>query len=1137
MTELAGERAPGGAGEGPAEAARAGRPDAAVGAPAGGAPGGRVGAVLVVGGGVAGIQAALDLAEGGFRVYVVEKTPSIGGVMAQLDKTFPTNDCAMCILAPKLVETGRHKNIEIINNAEVEAVDGGPGRFTVSVRRRLPYINPGKCTACGRCAEVCPIETPSAFEEGVCDRKAVFVPFPQAVPLCYTIDRRACVGCGRCAAVCPAKAVEFSPEETETRTLEVGSIILAPGFEKFDPTRLREFGYRVFPNVITSIELERMLSASGPTRGHIFRPSDGKIPEKLAFIQCVGSRFGELRQRYCSAVCCMLSVKEALIAQEHVRGLRSTIFFMDMRAFGKDFDEYYRRAEREYGVRFVMWRPSHITQKPGSLNLELTYETAEGKLVREEFDMVVLAAGIRPPADARGLARAMGIKLNPYGFCQTGTFTPTETSRPGIYVAGAFAVPQDVPDSVANASGAAARAASVVASERGALVQPLALPPETDVSGEEPRVGVFVCRCGINIAGTVDVTRVVEAIKKEKGVVYAAENTYTCSQDTLKNIQARIREHSLNRIVVASCTPRTHAPLFQATMREAGLNPYLFEMANLREQCSWVHMLEREEATEKAIALVRMAVARARTLQPLQRLRTPVKKSALVIGGGISGMTAALEMAAQGYPVTLVEREPELGGISRRIHYTLDGLDVRGHLEGLIKRVEGNPLVRVMKGTEVRSVEGFVGNFRAVVGPSGRGAGRGGERAARESGAGAMGTGTGEAGGARHVAGGVVGGGSATEKGCAEGEATGGENGREEVVEAGVIIVATGGREYRPEEHLFGKNERVITQLDLEERIASGALPSLKTVVMIQCVGSRNERRTYCSRVCCTETIKNALRLKRERPGVQIFILYRDMRTYGFREEWFREARELGINFIRHEDAEPPLVEDEGGGLRVTVRDPVIGRRVVIRPDLVVLAVATLPAEGAEELARMLKVPLNKNGFFLEAHVKLRPLDFATDGIFLCGLAHSPKFVEECIFQAQGAVARACGILSKDELEAEAAVAVVDEARCRACGTCVKACDFRAPELVDAGEGRKVSRINAALCKGCGKCVALCCNRAISILHFGTEQIMAAVEAALCGPVEGEGGGAEPEEAAGRGACGGSDGGEGEGQSGGGGVK
>lgn len=1079
--ESAGERAPGVGGEGPVDAEGAGRPDAAGGAPADGTPGARVGAVLVVGGGVAGIQAALDLAEGGFKVYVVEKTPSIGGVMAQLDKTFPTNDCAMCILAPKLVETGRHRNIEIINNAEVEGVDGGPGRFTVTVKRRLPYINPGKCTACGRCAELCPIETPSAFEEGMCDRKAVFIPFPQAVPLCYTIDRRACVGCGRCAAVCPAKAVEFSPEETETRTLEVGSIVLAPGFEKFDPRMLREFGYRVFPNVITSIELERMLSASGPTRGHIFRPSDGKIPEKLAFIQCVGSRFGELRQRYCSAVCCMLSVKEALIAQEHVRGLRSTIFFMDMRAFGKDFDEYYRRAEREYGVRFVMWRPSHITEKPGSLNLELTYETAEGKLVKEEFDMVVLAAGIRPPAEARSLARVMGIKLNPYGFCQTGTFTPTETSRPGIYVAGAFAVPQDVPDSVANASGAAARAASVIATVRGKLVQPPALPPETDVSGQEPRVGVFVCRCGINIAGTVDVARVVEAIKKEKGVVYAAENTYTCSQDTLKNIQARIKEYSLNRIVVASCTPRTHAPLFQATMREAGLNPYLFEMANLREQCSWVHMLEREEATEKAIALVRMAVARARTLQPLQRLRTPVKKSALVIGGGISGMTAALEMAAQGYPVTLVEREPELGGISRRIHYTLDGLDVRGHLEDLIKRVESALLVRVLKSTEVKAVEGFVGNFRAVVGPSGRGAG-------------------------------------------AEG-----------VVEAGVIIVATGGREYRPEEHLFGKNERVITQLDLEERIASGALPSLKTVVMIQCVGSRNERRTYCSRVCCTETIKNALRLKRERPEVQIFILYRDMRTYGFREEWFREARELGINFIRHEDAEPPLVEEEGGGLRVTVRDPVIGRRVVIRPDLVVLAVATLPAEGAEELARMLKVPLNKSGFFLEAHVKLRPLDFATDGIFLCGLAHSPKFVEECIFQAQGAVARACGILSKDELEAEAAVAVVDEARCRACGTCVKACDFRAPELVDKGDGRRVSRINPALCKGCGKCVALCCNRAISILHFGTEQIMAAVEAALCGPCDGpEGGpdaaktvegvgasGGEKGEAAGEGASGG----------------
>jgi heterodisulfide reductase subunit A len=1031
--------------------------------------GGKVGAVVVVGGGVAGIQAALDIAESGFHVYIVEKTPSIGGVMAQLDKTFPTNDCAMCILAPKLVETGRHPDIEIIAGAEVEKVEGESGNFRVTVRKRVASIDPRKCTACGRCTEICPIETTSSFDEGLCERKAVYLPFPQAIPLSYTVDRKSCVGCGRCAAVCPANAVVFGPEEAELRTLEAGSIVLAPGFEKFDPTGLKEFGYGTYPNVITSIELERMLNASGPTKGHVLRPSDGRIPKKAAFIQCVGSRVGKPKERYCSAVCCMLSVKEALIAQEHTPGLKTTIFFMDLRAFGKDFDEYYKRAESEYGVRFVMWRPSHLSENPATGALKMVYETRDGKLAKEDFDLVILAAGIRPPAEARKLAQVMGIELNSYGFCRTDLFGPTETTRKGVYVAGAFAVPQDVPDSVAQSSAAAAKATAGISEARGSLKVKLERPAERETGGEPPRIGVFVCRCGINIGGTVDVTAVVDALRKEPDVAYAEENVYTCAQDSLRKIQDKIKEHRLNRVIVASCTPRTHAPLFQKTIQGAGLNAYLFDMANLREQCSWVHMREKGAATEKAKVLVRMAVAKARLLEPLYRQRIGINRSALVIGGGISGMTAALEMAAQGFPVTLVEKETRLGGLGNRIHHTLEGEDLQGHLKNLEARLLADKRITVLTGAEIKSIDGFVGNFKTVVEIKGAGS--------REQGAGAD---------------------------ASESPLTAH---RSLTIEHGVIIVATGGREFIPDGYLYGKDPRVMTQLQFEEQYAAGRLPPYKTVVMVQCVGSRNPQRTYCSRVCCTETVKNALLVKREHPDAQVFILYRDMRTYGFREERFREARDLGVNFIRFEDDEPPVIEEKGGNLVLTVRDPVLDRKFRIHPDLVTLAVATLPAAGTPELAQLLKVPLNRNGFFLEAHSKLRPLDFSTEGIFFCGLAHSPKFLEECIYQAQGAVARACTLLAQEALETEAAVSVVDEQRCRACGRCEEGCDFKAPLVKVWEDGRLHARINPALCKGCGKCASRCCSGAITVKHFTGKQIDRMVEAALsdflAGPANG----------------------------------
>ncbi|RLI10843.1 heterodisulfide reductase, partial [Candidatus Bathyarchaeota archaeon] len=572
-------------------------------------PGQKVGAVLVVGGGIAGIQASLDLAEMGFKVYLLDRAPAIGGVMSQLDKTFPTNDCATCILAPKLVEAGRHPNITLITNAEVIGLEGEPGNFTVKVRVRPRYIDPEKCTGCGLCAEKCPVEAIDEFNQGLSPRPAIFIRYPQAVPRVFMIDREKCIGCGTCSEVCRAGAVRYDDQERIVE-LKVGAVILAPGFQPLKPKALTEFGYGRYPNVVTSIEFERILSASGPFGGLLVRPSDGEIPRRIAFIQCVGSRDERTGVPYCSSVCCMYSIKQAVIAREHAPiDVECTIFYMDMRTYGKGFEAYRNRAEEEYGVRFVRCRVPRIYEDPRTHNLIIRYlDLDTGTIKEEEFDLVVLAVGFRPPEGFEELARALGIELNEFGFCKTSEFGPLETSRPGIFVCGAFSGPKDIPDSVAEASGAAAKAASIIASERGKLVARKEYPPEIEVRpDEEPRIGVFICHCGVNIGGIINVKEVVEYAKTLPGVVYAEDNLYTCSQDTQERIKKIIREYRLNRVVVASCTPRTHEPLFRETLREAGLNPYLFEMANIRDQCSWVHMHEPEKATEKAKDLVRSA--------------------------------------------------------------------------------------------------------------------------------------------------------------------------------------------------------------------------------------------------------------------------------------------------------------------------------------------------------------------------------------------------------------------------------------------------------------------------------------------------------------------------------------------------
>lgn len=1008
---------------------------------------GRFGDVMVVGAGISGIQAALDLATAGFKVWLVEKSPTIGGHMAQLDKTFPTNDCSMCIESPKFVECSRHPNIEIMTYTEVDSIEGSAGDFSVTLAKKPRYVDESRCTGCTVCVEYCPVRYPDPFNQEISSNKAIHIYFSQAIPLVTYIDE-SCLylkekKCTICLGVCKNNAIDFS-QKPEKREVKVGAVILAPGFEPFDPKLRADYGYGRYRNVVTSLDYERLLCATGPYEGEIRRATDRKHPRKIAWIHCVGSRqVLPGGKPYCSAVCCTYTQKQVILTKDHDADAECTIFHNDIRSYGKDFERFYQRAEKLPGVRFIRSYTSVGREIPENGNVTIRYSTPGDGVKEEEFEMIVLSVGLNPPQGFQNLAAKFGIELDPYGFCQTNPANPMQTSRPGIYICGAFQGPVDIPESVVTASGAGAQCGELLNYRRGKLAGRRIYPPERDVSQEAPRVGVYVCHCGANIGRVVDVPSTVEYALSLPNVAHAEESLFICSTDAAQRLSASIREKGLNRVVVAACTPRTHEPLFRDTLREAGINQYFYDMANIREHCSWVHSREKEDATRKAQDIIRMAVARAVHLEPLQEFDLPVTKKALVVGAGIAGMTSALSIANQGYEVYLIEKEAELGGMARRIQRTLEGLDVQAYLRALIRKVYQHPLIHVYAGAGITATAGYVGNFTTRIQFEGR---------------------TLEL---RH----------------------------------GATIIATGADEYRPTEYLYGEDDRVMTQLELEERLAGrdAVVADAQTVVMIQCVGCRQEDRNYCARICCSHSIKNALELKQLNPSTEVYILFRDIRTYGLREEYYREAANRGVRFIRYEPDSKPNVEavEENGraALRVTVADPILGTELGIDADILALAAAVIPSAANRDIAALFKVTLNPDGFFQEAHVKLRPVDFGAEGVYLCGTAHYPKHISEAVSQAYGAAGRALTLLAHDTVTASGSVCEVDENRCVSCGACVSVCTYGAVELNETPRGRKAA-VNPVLCKGDGLCNTVCATGAIVLKHYTDDAIMDQIDAA-----------------------------------------
>jgi len=1005
-------------------------------------------AALIVGGGLSGMQSALLLAESGHRVYLVDSAPGIGGSLHLLDRTFPTDSCGLCISSPvnptlcPSLECSMHPNITPLPLSELVALEGNPGQFRATVREHPRYVNVELCNLCGDCFDVCPVTRPHPYEGNLAPQKAIYAPPPRAVPNAYAIDMDVCIRCGKCVDACTPGAIDLNAQGSE-QTLEVGAVLLAPGYAPFDARRKSEFGFGILSNVVTSLQFERMTSTPGSTKGRLVRPSDGSQPKRIAFIQCVGSRDQIVHREYCSSVCCMYTAKQASAVREIQPDAQVTVFTMDIRTFGKGYERYWARVQADEGIEFRRAMVSSVRQHPQTGELTLTYTTEDGRPAEETCDLLVLSVGFDAPDSARELAERAGININEYGFGQWSEWHPVSTSRPGVLMAGCYQEPKDIPDTVADAAAAAAEAArflSPVSAEKTSAA------PKEKRGEEEPSVGIYICSCDDTLAETLDMTDLQAHAEGLRRVAAVKVGKHACDQEGPGELARWVEQTNIHRLVFAGCSQRLIQAPLEAALEQGGGGTVPVQYANIREGCAWVHRDLPMAATIKARDSIAMAAIRALDQQPLQTEFADVEASVLVIGGGLAGMTAALTLAEIERPVTLIEREAELGGQLFNVGFTPETADPVQHARKLARQVESHPLISVHKSAELQALSGTGGNFQATIRPI-------------------------------------------------EGETI--------QTHHGAIIVATGGHEATVSEYLYGDDSRVLLQGDLSRALAQGddglagtPLADASSIVMIQCAGSRDEARPYCSRICCTQAVKNAIRIKELRPDADIFILYRDIRTFGFRELMYRKARDLGVVFLRYDLPNKPSVEvADTGNLSVAVYEAITGQKVGIPADAVVLSTGIAPNEN-QTLAQALDVPLDADGFFQEQHPKMRPLNFAKPGIYLCGLAHGPHFIPETIAQAKGAAMRAAAYLSQSPRPSKPTRVTVNARLCSFCGLCVSACPYGA-RIMDYEQ--RVAQVLHEICQGCGICAVTCPNKATQQHDFEHKSVLAEVDTATLG--------------------------------------
>lgn len=986
--------------------------------------------VLVIGGGIAGIQAALLLAEKDHHVYMLESDSAIGGFFPLLDRTFPTNSCGVCFMSPRppaycpIYESEFHENIELLTNCELKSLKGQAGNFSASYIEKPRYVDMDKCTLCDKCADVCPVEVGRELGAGIEKRKAIYLPFAQAIPRSYIIDEAVCTKCGDCLKVCSPGAINLKDKPREKK-LDAGAVVLGFGFEPFQGEHKGEYGFGRYKNVVSSIQYERMLSFSGPTGGLPGRPSDDKRPKKVAFIQCVGSRDPSCGQDYCSSICCMYATKQAMISKDRDKNLDAAIFYMDIRVMGKNYERYYEKARQEYGIRYLRSAVSTVRELQQSKRLLIAYGSGTGELRQEEFDMVVLSLGFTPPAGVRETAKRLGIKLNEYNFCLTDEFCPTGTSVPGIFVAGAFREPRDIPETVVEASSAAADVSQLLDDFGKKTVK--GRPSEAKDAGEDEnlRVGVFICDNKGVLAEGLNIEEVTLGLKEDTDIACIEKVDITRLEKAVESIKNKISENRLNRVVMAGHRGMALSKALRNRCEAVSSGFCLLEYANIGEQCANVHTGDSPAATIKARNLVRASIRKAKLAVQRMAGRKKVHSRALVVGGGISGLSSSLSFAEQGMDVTLVEKSGELGGIARSAYYTLKGSDVQALVRDMVSRVEAHAGIEVLKDSELKALEGTWGSYRSLI-------------------------------------------------------SAGSE---EKEVLHGAVIFATGGKEALPEEYLFGENENVLTQRSFERMLAGKEekAKKVKTVVMIQCVGSRDEKRPYCSRVCCGQAIKNSLKLKELNSEVDVYVLYRDMRTYGFYEKYYHEAREKGVIFVRYEPPDKPEVSSNNSTIRVCFFDDAAGERRSVDADLLVLSSGIMPNEENLKLAEIAGLELNADGFFEEANPKAAPLDSKDRGKYFCGICHSPNYIEDVICQGKAAAARASALLWRGFEEYPENQAYVNERLCSGCGLCVSDCPYDARVIDEVNNKAKVLN---DLCKGCGTCVITCPNGASQQYDF-----------------------------------------------------